>query len=165
MNRFLKNKKGVTLLEGLIAIGLLAMVSVSTFSVLLSISRRAKQPDLREEMLLAVERAQDGLLGDARQDLLNGTQPVCVYNNSIYNDPHPLLANSPHDMAIKCLLPRKCDTSSTFGYTLNPDSLETKIENLMQAEDIRPMYSQVTKDMVFGIKKIQYEMNCTGRVL
>ena len=55
------NKKGVTLLEGLIALALLAMVAVGTFSVLLSSSRKSSGPDKAEEMLLAIERAHHGL--------------------------------------------------------------------------------------------------------
>lgn len=55
------NKKGVTLLEGLIALALLAMVAVGTFSVLLSSSRKSSGPDKYEEMLLAVERVHHGL--------------------------------------------------------------------------------------------------------
>ena len=51
INFFIKNKKGVTILEGLIALGLLAAVSVGIFGVLLSLSRKSYEPDIREEML------------------------------------------------------------------------------------------------------------------
>lgn len=57
MKRIFKNKKGVTVLEGLIALLLLAMISVGTFSVLLSASRKSSQPDQREAMTLSMERA------------------------------------------------------------------------------------------------------------
>lgn len=52
----LKNKKGVTLLEGLIALALLAIVATGTFSVLLSASRKTSSPDMREELVFAVEK-------------------------------------------------------------------------------------------------------------
>lgn len=61
MKHILGNRKGVTILEGLIALGLLAMVAVGTFGVLLSSSRKASNPDEREEMILAVERIYHGM--------------------------------------------------------------------------------------------------------
>ena len=61
IRKILKNRKGVTLLEGLIALVLLAMVTTGTFAVLLSTSRRSAQPDIREEMTFAVERAMNKL--------------------------------------------------------------------------------------------------------
>lgn len=57
------NKKGVTVLEGLIALGLLALVATGTFSVLLSVSRKGTNPDMREEMIYAVEKANNLLQG------------------------------------------------------------------------------------------------------
>ena len=59
MKHILQNKRGVTLLEGLIALLLLAVIAVGTFGVLLSTSRRASDPDIRAEMILAVERAKN----------------------------------------------------------------------------------------------------------
>ena len=55
MKKLLKSKKGVTILEGLIALLLLAMISVGTFGVLLSTSRKSAQPDIREEMMKLLE--------------------------------------------------------------------------------------------------------------
>ena len=55
------NKKGVTLLEGLIAMALLAMVALGTFSVLLSSSRRSSVPEMREETFVSIEAAQKAL--------------------------------------------------------------------------------------------------------
>ena len=57
----LQNRKGVTLLEGLIALALLAMIVVGTFGVLLSSSRKTTAPDKREEMVLAAERIRHGM--------------------------------------------------------------------------------------------------------
>ena len=61
LKRVLTKKKGVTILEGLIALGLLALVAAGTFGVLLSVARKSGAPDIREEMVLAVERANDQL--------------------------------------------------------------------------------------------------------
>ena len=63
MFAILKNKKGVTLLEGMIAILLLSVVTLGTFGVVLSSSRKVSQPDIREEMILAVEQAHHFLQG------------------------------------------------------------------------------------------------------
>lgn len=63
MKKFFTNKKGVTILEGLIALGLLALVATGTFGVLLSISRQSTEPDVREEMVYAVEKAHHLLQG------------------------------------------------------------------------------------------------------
>jgi len=55
------NKKGVTILEGLIALLLLAMIAMGTFGVLLSSSRKSSTPDLREDMMYSMERAYHAL--------------------------------------------------------------------------------------------------------
>ena len=61
LKRIFRKRKGVTILEGLISLGLLALVASGTFGVLLSISRQASSPDIREEMVWAVERAHEQL--------------------------------------------------------------------------------------------------------
>ena len=61
MKRILTAKDGVTLLEGVIALGLLALIAGGAFAVLLASSRQTTQPDIREETILAVERM-NGLL-------------------------------------------------------------------------------------------------------
>ena len=118
----LKGKKGITLLEGLIALALLAIVATGTFAVLLSASRKTSAPDLREELVFAVEKAheqlqsyvyntdftlqtkddkgqyyvpeafRDGLCGRARFNANTDTNP---------------LGNGTHNIA--CLLPPVCD--------------------------------------------------------
>ena len=56
MFTILTNKKGVTLLEGMIAILLLSVVTIGTFGVVLSSSRKVSQPDIGEETALAIEQ-------------------------------------------------------------------------------------------------------------
>lgn len=63
MKNIFTNRKGVTVLEGLIALGLLALVATGTFSVLLSVSRKGTNPDMREEMIYAIEKANNLLQG------------------------------------------------------------------------------------------------------
>ena len=156
MNRFLKNKKGVTLLEGLIAIGLLAMVSVSTFSVLLSISRRAKQPDLREDMLLSIEKTNAELqkhIGDPNFNNL----PIC-----------PVVGLNAAGNPASCMAPIKCTMlgqqfllTPTFTYTVEDNDLESKIMNLLPDADKRSMYPE-EEAKVFGTKKTTFNITCQG---
>ncbi len=56
MFTILKNRKGVTLLEGMIAMLILAVVTVGTFGVVLSSTRNASQPNFREDSILALEQ-------------------------------------------------------------------------------------------------------------
>ena len=59
MKQLLKSKAGVTVLEGIIALGLLALVAGGAFGVLLAASRQTSQPDVREEMVFAVEKVKN----------------------------------------------------------------------------------------------------------
>lgn len=121
MRKFLKSKKGVTLLEGLIALALLAIVATGSFAVLLSSSRKTSSPDLREELVLAVERAHEQLqayvayTGFALDTKRNEKEIVpAAFKDGLCGaarihakkDDDPL-GNGTHD--IKCLLPPICD--------------------------------------------------------
>lgn len=145
MKRLLKNTAGVTILEGLIALGLLALVAGGTFGVLLSTSRKASQPDIREEMLLAVERASEQLqvytnpsASNVPDNFKNGLCGGETLSNVLS------IANN-HD--IECMLPAVCDrnnsefsykvtevdvtpsgfpTAAVTAYRANPGSLMTK---------------------------------------
>ena len=129
MNKWLRNKKGVTVLEGVIALGLLAVVTAGSFGVLLASSRQASQPDMREEMALSIEKANDklkamllfadeNLTSESVQYLSTSYQ---VNTSEVYNlcpgeDANDgLEVNVDH--SIKCLLPPICDSAhSTFTY-------------------------------------------------
>lgn len=128
MRKFLKSKKGVTILEGLIALSLLALVATGTFAVLLSSSRTSSQPDIREEMALAVENAYQRMqmyvlpknmdlddVSDLAEDLDKGLCPTD------YPDDDPFATNESHN--ISCLLPPICDrhNSSFVYYVFNLD--------------------------------------------
>ena len=109
MRNLLNNKKGVTLLEGLIALVLLALVATGTFSVLLSTSRKSTGPDIQEEMALAVERAHKLLQAYVTEQ---GTIPTELQDKRGlcgYNDETDPLADGTHD--ITCLLPSLCNSS------------------------------------------------------
>lgn len=122
--KLLTSKAGVTVLEGVIALGLLAVVTAGAFGVLLSAARKSTQPDMREEMVLAVEQAKDKLqvyINTKSSDNLTAStklpeglaQGLCG-KDTIH---HPLETGIDHD--IICLLPRICDQDSAesqFSY-------------------------------------------------
>lgn len=125
---FFTKKTGVTVLEGLIALGLLALVAGGTFGVLLSVSRKTGTPDIREEMSLAVERANE-LLPMYAPLKSDGSNMASLKLPNWYqsglcediNDPSPMSLNS-HD--IRCLLPPICDESnSSFSYEVATDEV------------------------------------------
>lgn len=126
MKKRLLNKAGVTVLEGVIALGLLALVMAGAFGVLLSSSRQTNQSDIREETVLAVERAKELLKAYVGVD--NATRPpvptdlrggVCT-NDLI----HPLAIGT--EQSLDCLLPPICDrhhyNESSFTYTVDEGS-------------------------------------------
>ena len=160
MKRFLKHlltkKTGVTVLEGLIALGLLALVAGGTFGVLLSVSRKTGTPDIREEMALAVERANELLPMYA--PLLQGginmsdAKIADAYKEGLCGeDVSPL---SPGEHAIECLLPPICDEqNSSFVYTVaeNPITLPSAVPS-----DTKYYYPSQSH------RQITFEITCNG---
>ena len=148
------NKQGVTILEGLIALGLLALVSVGAFGVLLSVSRKSFQPDVREEVVLAVERAQQELqryagLSDFETDVTTlGYPKVCEVTTP--------LKNGTYD--IQCMLPAICnwDTSS-FTYTVS-DGEWWGTGNVFQ--DVNA--NDVVLELPFLVRHITFTITCNG---
>lgn len=136
LKRVLTKKKGVTILEGLIALGLLALVAAGTFGVLLSVARKSGAPDIREEMVLAVERANDqlqmyssGIVSGMTNSKLYEQYANGMCGGSLIpaevkvSDSSPMSIDS-HN--IKCMLPPLCDYSnSTFTYTVREASFTT----------------------------------------
>ena len=157
MKRFLKHlltkKTGVTVLEGLIALGLLALVAGGTFGVLLSVSRKTGTPDIREEMALAVERANEllpmyaPLLQDSN---MSDAGIADEYKEGLCSkDDSPL---SPGEHHIECLLPPICDEqNSSFVYTVaeNPITLPSAVPS--NTEDYY-YTSQPHRQITFEIK-------------
>lgn len=148
IKKIFNSKKGLTLLEGLIALSLLAIVVTGTFAVLLSTSRRTSTPDIREELVLAVERAHEQLQTYVAQEFFqfhrvqdesgyitpaafrNGLCGAAARNAVTDNNP---LGDGTHN--IKCMLPLVCDqgniaddcndstgSKNCFVYRVNEDS-------------------------------------------
>lgn len=136
LKRVLTKKKGVTILEGLIALGLLALVAAGTFGVLLSVARKSGAPDIREEMVLAVERANDqlqmyssGIVSGMTNSKLYEQYANGMCGGSLIPAEVKVSDSSPMSLGshnIKCMLPPLCDYSnSTFTYTVRESSFTT----------------------------------------
>lgn len=136
LKRVLTKKKGVTILEGLIALGLLALVAAGTFGVLLSVARKSGAPDIREEMVLAVERANDqlqmyssGIVSGMTNSKLYEQYANGMCGGSLIPAQVKVSDSSPMSLGshnIKCMLPSLCDYSnSTFTYTVREASFTT----------------------------------------
>lgn len=136
LKRVLTKKKGVTILEGLIALGLLALVAAGTFGVLLSVARKSGAPDIREEMVLSVERANDqlqmyssGIVSGMTNSKLYEQYANGMCGGSLIPAEVKVSDSSPMSLGshnIKCMLPPLCDYSnSTFTYTVREASFTT----------------------------------------
>lgn len=147
MKNMLTNKKGVTLLEGLIALMLLALVATGTFSVLLSSSRKSTAPDIQEAMVFAVEEATQKLnlysyAGEA-PDRLDGKK-LCKETTPTEDGDHN----------ISCLLPPICDVgNSSFTYTISSDG-PNPVSAKLEEED--------RDDSGTAHKKITFKITCNG---
>ncbi len=186
MRRILKSKKGVTILEGLIALTLLALVATGTFAVLLSVSRKSSTPDIREEMILAVERASQRLQAFAfpvqsssntnlrgnwkwEDVLCSGDNSSCtvssdhVYATGLCGDDTQMLSTSSNPHGINCMLPPICDSAqSSFQYTV-----ETVTPPLPRPLDQAKQEGSTSTLDVSGqpLYKISFYIKCNGFTL
>ncbi len=159
MKHILKNKLGVTLLEGLIALGLLSLAATATFGVLLSVSRKSSRSDIYEEMLWAVERAHEGLQmynGLENNDmsyLADRDKGLCA---PAQRDANPLEPAVEHN--INCMLPPLCDPqqNSSFSYTVELQNMQ-RIPQALGSSDI-------DADL-FKRKSIRFNITCNGFTL
>ncbi len=164
MRKILKNNKGVTLLEGLIALMLLAVVATGTFGVLLSTSRKTAQPDIREEMALAVDRAAQMLqvytVPDSASAAITGStlyqHGLCGYQD----ETDPVATGNPH--YINCLLPPMCDTSngSSFSYTVV--GANTDVRNKLKNSDKDSLQLGTTAKLSYSVT---FNITCNGFTL
>lgn len=124
MKQLLKSKAGVTVLEGIIALGLLALVAGGAFGVLLAASRQTSQPDVREEMVFAVEKVKNllqmytGVVDEDGAVLEEAPIPENFRQGLCEGDQQPMSWSGPHH--VKCMLPPICDQRfSDFTYELD----------------------------------------------
>ena len=158
MKKFLHSRKGVTLLEGLIALLLLAVVATGTFGVLLSTSRKSSGPDLREEMSLAVLRAKHDLeIGK------NSIDAGTVYSGPCENDLAPFDDISSHN--INCLLPPICDrNTSSFTYDVVVDQCINRTNVDQMSEDFID-FGICGNATDFEYYKLEFDITCNGFTL
>lgn len=147
IKRIVKNKWGVTLLEGLIAMGLLALVAAGTFGVLLSISRQSSTSDIREEMLLAIENATEQL--QAGVGLCGNT-----------GDPLAVSGDGTSWHSIDCMLPPVCDRNSSqapfFFYQVTTDDT---LKSYLPGGHTQEQEAAVT------VRNIKFWIQCNGFTL
>ena len=179
MKRILKSKKGLSLLEGLLALMLLALVATGAFSVLLSTSRKSSEPDIREEMALAVERAQQMLQVYVFPNALypDSSAMYSDFGSYTYNISRGLCENETTDFAtlgvgshnIECLLPPICDRSnSSFIYdvstgssaALRPRSFDQAKVKKADGTD-SPVTNTVSSDEI----NVSFSIKCNGYTL
>ena len=167
MNVYFKNKLGITLLEGLIALGLLSLAATATFGVLLSVSRKSSRSDIREEMLWAVERAHERLqmyngLSDTEVQSMPSAQQGLCGAESPYR--HPLATGSSHDIA--CMLPPLCDLQrdSSFAYTVTLEDMQSVQHALFNPQEGSEAVAAVSGPL-FQRKHIAFDIRCNGFTL
>ena len=149
-------------MEGLIALGLLALAATATFGVLLSTSRKSSRSDIPEEMLWAVERAHEGLQmynglsATELSALSNEHKGLCGKANGTDTDSDPLGAGT---HTITCMLPPLCDLQrgSSFTYTVT-------LEDMHGIKYALPDWEDTSSDL-FQRKHIQFDIQCNGFTL
>ena len=170
--KLLHNKAGVTVLEGIIALGLLAVVTAGAFGVLASAARQSSQTDMREEMLLAVEKAKDLLqmyTGDGKDrvsqvyanGLCTGVQNPKDLTQSL-NDSPPL-AIGEHN--IVCMLPPICDkTHQNSFFTYKVESNSNSITHYLTDSDFEVEDSTSNPVTMYSpqTRRITFEISCNG---
>lgn len=179
LKRIFRAKKGVTILEGLIALGLLALVASGTFGVLLSISRQSSSPDIREEMVWSVERAHERLQIYAAKIDATGHTNLNPRDEDKLCDVTDPFSSGKHD--ISCMLPAICDPAqSEFSYKVDYDTSKTSF-NVAQVSYLNSGYEQQTSSygaygmvgMIMGSRRtenapkrtIEFDITCNGFTL
>lgn len=175
LKRIFRAKKGVTILEGLIALGLLALVASGTFGVLLSISRQSSSPDIREEMVWAVERAHERLQIYAAKIDATGHTNLNPRDEDKLCDVTDPFSSGKHD--ISCMLPAICDPAqSEFSYTIQNPSETFGVgqvsyyayANSNSTDDAYEMSGMIMgsrRNESAPIRKINFDITCNGFTL
>ena len=146
MKKWLKNKAGVTLLEGLIALLLLSIVATGTLGVLLSISRKTNTTEMEAAMMSAIEQARN-VLKYHQDDLSN----YSACGGSDYDD-------------LTCFLPSMCDRyRSSFSYSLN-SSYKHEIDLPDHDKDANLTDLLNSNDEV-SVPHLTFQISCNGYTL
>ncbi len=160
MKRLLTSKAGVTVLEGIIALGLLALVTGGAFAVLLSASRQTSQPDVQEEMVWAVEKVNKLLRiypmylsePDSAIQNMQSVVPSNLERGLCGWDSSPLSGGDDHH--VECMLPPICDrNNSSFTYTVDLADHREQVTGYYDDNDTPVPYTRYT---------ITYDITCNG---
>ncbi len=166
MKKILTKKTGVTVLEGLISLGLLALVAAGTFGVLLSVSRKSGSPDIRESMILAVEKAHEQLQMYPPTLYLSSEPtsiPTELQNGLCGNDSTPLSIGTTH--YINCMLPPICDrNTSSFSYTTGTEKVNMSIP-FFNRYGINGMATGWGGSPYASILSVRFSITCNGFTL
>lgn len=163
IKHFLSKKAGVTLLEGLIAMALLALVAGGTFGVLLSVSRKTDQPDRREDMAYAVEQVNELLKYHLSQAQLSGSG-YDYLKTMLCGDNDPLKLGT---HTVNCRLPKSCDVNNShFSYTISTQNINwsTSAEGFSNADREASAITTGagTNNVTVPSLKITYDIKCGG---
>ena len=165
IKKFLTKKAGITLLEGLIAMGLLALIASGTFGVLLSVSRKTDQPDRREDMVYAVERVNDLLSANA-YIVQGASEEAPTYLHGIlcsatHAENKKPLQTGWHN--VDCLLPPSCDAAlSSFRYYVSNASVSLSSLPASQRESNKIVEGAGAANVSVPELKISYDIQCNG---
>lgn len=166
MKRILSKKTGVTILEGLIALGLLALVAAGTFGVLLSVSRKAGSPDIREAMVLAVERANEQLqmYTPVMGSISNASLPSELEYGLCGGDSDPLLGIGTNHY-INCMLPPLCDrNNSSFSYRTGVSKVNMSLPHVSNYGS-NGLVSGWGASPLATVRSIEFSITCNGFTL
>jgi type II secretory pathway pseudopilin PulG len=112
----MKNSKGYTIIEAVIAMLLVSVVVGGIFSALMASRRAIIDPSYKEDMVFAVESANNLLKNYVTSDKTK--VPTDLKNGLCDDGTVDALSIGSHD--IECLLPPVCEpSSSTFTYTVS----------------------------------------------
>lgn len=165
LKRILSKKTGVTILEGLIALGLLALVAAGTFGVLLSVSRKAGSPDIREAMVLAVERANEQLqmYTPTMGSISNASLPSELEYGLCGGDSDPLGIGTNH--YINCMLPPLCDrNNSSFSYRTGVSKVNMSLPHVSNYGS-NGLVSGWGASPLATVRSIEFSITCNGFTL
>lgn len=142
----MKNSKGYTIIEAVIAMLLVSVVVGGIFSALMASRRAIVDPSYKEEMVFAVESANNLLKNYITGDKSKVTDDL---KNGLCDDGTvDALSVGAHDIA--CLLPPVCDTrTSSFTYTVSDVTV-----TVPDAESHNPT-----------LKSIKFNIMCNREVL
>ncbi len=141
------------------------MVAAATFGVLLSVSRKASSPDLRESMVLAVERAYEQLqmYTPDLTSVNNPNIPSDFQYGLCGGDSSPLATGQTH--MINCLLPPICDkATSSFSYTTGTDQTSVNIP-FVAKYGVNGMVTDWGSASNATVRSVKFSITCNGFTL